>query len=72
MPERLPGEGEDWVRLRGDQGWRDVDGMMWRRDCLYKDHWDVTDPRTGTKVREVTFDGRIIWPDGPKQRGKQP
>ena len=26
--------------------------------------------RRGEKVREVTFDGRKIWPDGPKNKNK--
>jgi len=68
----LPGEGEGWIKLRGDQGWKDVDGHVWKKDRLHKDHWDVTDPRTGYKIREVDFHGRQIWPEGPKQRGRKP
>ena len=65
----LPGEGEGWVKLRGDQGWRAADGNIWKKDMLHKDHWDVMDS-DGRKIREVDFDGREIWPGGPKNRGK--
>jgi len=39
------------------------------KDKLHKNHWDVTDPKTGNKVLEVDFNGWQIWPDGPKHRG---
>jgi hypothetical protein len=52
-------------KLRGGQGYRDKDGNIWKKDQLHKDHWDVTD-RKGNKVKEVTFDGRQLWPNGPK------
>jgi RHS repeat-associated protein len=55
----------DAVKLKGNQGYRDKSGNTWKKDKLHKDHWDVTD-RKGKKVREVTFDGRILWPNGPK------
>ena len=35
----------------------------------HKDHWDVSDPK-GKKVKEVDFDGRKIWPGGPKNKNK--
>jgi hypothetical protein len=41
------------------------DLYKWKKDQLHKDHWDVTD-RKGNKVKEVTFDGRQLWPNGPK------
>ena len=55
----------DTVKLRGGQGYKDSKGNIWRKDMLHKDHWDVID-RKGNKIREVTFDGRQLWPDGPK------
>jgi hypothetical protein len=68
----LPGESEVWVKLKGDQGWRDSAGNIWKKDRLHKDHWDVSDPRTGTKIREVDFRGVQIWPAGPKNKNKRP
>jgi hypothetical protein len=67
----VPGVGEGWVKLRGAQGYRDVNGNIWKKDRLHKDHWDVSDS-TGKKIMEVDFSGRIIWPAGPKQRSKKP
>ncbi|MBI1337368.1 MAG: hypothetical protein GC164_10450 [Phycisphaera sp.] len=71
MTEPLPGQGEGWTKLRGDQGWRDAAGNIWRKDQLHKDHWDITD-RKGRKIREVDFAGRQIWPMGPKHKGNTP
>lgn len=69
MPSRTPpGFGHGWSKLRGGQGYRDPAGDLWRVDRLHGDHWDVSDP-VGRKVREVDFEGRQIWPDGPKNRG---
>ena len=68
----LPGEGPGWTKLRGDQGWRDADGYIWKKDKKHKDHWDVSDPATGKKVREVDFRGIQIWPEGPKNKNKRP
>jgi len=53
------------TKLRGNQGWRDENGNIWKKDMLHKDHWDVSD-RAGKKIKEVTFDGRELWPNGPK------
>lgn len=53
------------TKLKGSQGWRDEDGNIWRKDMLHKDHWDVSD-RAGKKIKEVTFDGRELWPNGPQ------
>lgn len=36
----------------------------------HKDHWDVTDPKTGKKLKEIDFDGNQICPDGPKNKNK--
>jgi hypothetical protein len=65
-----PGFGPGWVKLRGNQGWRDPQGYRWKLDRLHRDHWDVSDSR-GNKVREVDFEGNQIWPDGPKIRSKK-
>lgn len=59
------------IKLKGSQGWRDEAGNIWKKDMLHKDHWDVSD-RTGTKIKEVTFDGRELWPNGPKNSAFQP
>jgi hypothetical protein len=64
-----PGQGPGWVRLRGDQGWKAPDGLIWKKDRLHKDHWDVSDA-SGRKIREVDFSGIQIWPQGPKNRNK--
>lgn len=53
------------TKLKGSQGWRDTIGNIWKKDLLHKDHWDVTD-RTGKKIKEVDFNGRELWPNGPK------
>lgn len=64
-----PGHDKDWVKLRGGQGYRDPDGNIWKKDMLHKDHWDVSD-RKGNKIKEVDFNGRQIWPGGPKNKNK--
>ncbi len=61
---------EGAVKLPGDQGWRDPQGNIWKKDKLHKDHWDVTD-RAGEKIKEVDFSGRQIWPGGPKNMNKK-
>ena len=59
----------DVTKLKGDQGYKDKSGNIWKKDKLHKDHWDVTD-RKGNKIREVTFDGKQLWPNGPKNNNK--
>lgn len=56
-------------KLRGGQGYRDKDGNIWKKDKLHKDHWDVVDSK-GNKIKEITFDGRQLWPNGPKNKNK--
>jgi RHS repeat-associated protein len=58
------------TKLRNGQGWRDDEGNVWRKDQLHKDHWDVTNPKTGKKIKEIDFGGNQIWPDGPKNKNK--
>jgi hypothetical protein len=65
-----PGFGPTWVKLKGDQGFRDPNGFIWKIDRLHKDHWDVSD-RRGKKVREVLFNGSQLWPSGKKNRNKK-
>jgi RHS repeat-associated protein len=65
----LPGKSPGWIKLKGNQGWKDADGNLWKKDQLHKDHWDVSDAK-GSKVREVDFGGRQIWPEGPKNKNK--
>ncbi len=59
------------IKLKGGQGWKDKQGNIWKKDMKHKDHWDVTDPKTGKKVKEIDFDGNQIWPDGPKNKNKR-
>ncbi|MEY5041270.1 MAG: hypothetical protein RLZZ414_818 [Bacteroidota bacterium] len=58
-------------KLKGGQGWKDKDGNIWKKDMKHKDHWDVTDPKTNKKVKEIDFSGNQIWPDGPKNKNKR-
>lgn len=59
-----------WIKLKGDQGWKKKsDGTIWKKDKLHKDHWDVSDKK-GNKMKEITFDGRRLWPYGPKNKNK--
>jgi hypothetical protein len=67
----LPGSGGGWVKLKGDQGWRNADGSIWKKDMKHKDHWDVSDAK-GNKIKEVDFHGVQIWPAGPKNKNKKP
>ncbi len=71
---------EDFVKLKGDQGTKDEDGNFWKRDHKHKEngrnsrpapHWDVSD-RKGNKIMEVAEDGKVIWPDGNKNKNKRP
>jgi RHS repeat-associated protein len=64
-----PGHDKDWVKLRGSQGYRDPEGNIWKKDMLHRDHWDVSD-RKGNKIKEVDFNGKQIWPGGPKNKNK--
>lgn len=41
--------GNGWTKLKGNQGWRDESGRIWKKDQLHKDHWDIMD-RKGKKV----------------------
>jgi RHS repeat-associated protein len=66
----LPGKGKPgWTKLKGDQGWKDAEGNIWKKDKLHKDHWDVSDKK-GNKIREVDYDGNQLWPGGPKNKNK--
>lgn len=46
-------------KLRGNQGFKDRKGHIWKKDKLHKDHWDVSDSK-GRKIKEVDFNGRQI------------
>jgi RHS repeat-associated protein len=67
MLDKTKGLPPDAVKLKKDQGYRDKDGNIWKKDKLHKDHWDVSD-RKGRKIKEVRFDGTQLWPDGPKNK----
>lgn len=56
--------------MKNGQGWKDTNGNMWKRDMKHKDHWDVSNPKTGKKVMEVDFNGKQIWTNGPKNKNK--
>ena len=69
-----PGHNEDWTKARGETAWIDPEGNKWSEDKKHKDtipHWDVSD-RKGKKIKEVDKDGKKIWPDGNKNKGKKP
>lgn len=36
-----------------------------------KEYWDVTDPKTNKKIKEIDFEGNQIWPDGSKNKNKR-
>ena len=59
------------TKLRGGQGWRDKKGLIWKRDMKHKNHYDVTDPKKGKKVKEVDYNGKQIWPNGKKNKNKK-
>uniref|UniRef100_UPI000FF56FE2 RHS repeat domain-containing protein n=1 Tax=Bacteroides sp. OF04-15BH TaxID=2292281 RepID=UPI000FF56FE2 len=59
------------TKLRNGQGWKDKDGNVWKKDLKHKDHWDVTNPKTGKKVKEIDYNGQQIWPNGPKNKNKK-
>lgn len=65
-PETAP---DKFIRLPNGQGDKDQDGHIWKKDKLHKDHWDITD-RRGKKIKEVDYNGREIWPNGPKNKNK--
>ncbi len=65
-PETAPGE---FTPLRNGQGYKDKKGNIWKKDKLHKDHWDVSNSK-GKKIKEVDYNGREIWPNGPKNKNK--
>jgi hypothetical protein len=62
-----PGEGDEWIQLKGNQDWKDNKGNFWKKDKLHKDHWDVSNKK-GNKIREIDFNGRELWTNGPKNK----
>ncbi len=67
-PESSP---KDFTKLRGSQGYKEnKTGLNWKKDKLHKDHWDVSDQK-GKKVLEVDFQGKKLWPNGPKNNNKK-
>jgi len=62
---------DEFTKQKNGQGYKEKKtGHTWKKDMLHKDHWDVSDSR-GHKVKEVDFNGRQIWPDGPKNKNKR-
>jgi hypothetical protein len=37
----------------------------------HKDHWEITEPKSGKKIKEIDFEGNQIWPDGPKNKNEK-
>ena len=74
-----PGYNDEWTKRRGGPGFVDPDGNLWTPDMKHRNpgprnigpHWDVADP-DGNKIKEVNDDGTQIWPDGPKNKNKNP
>lgn len=62
---------DEFMKLKGNQGYKDKEGNIWKKDKLHKDHWDISN-RRGEKIREVDFNGDKIWPNGPKNKNKRP
>ena len=58
-------------KLKGNQGYLDENGNYWKKDMLHKDHWDISNKK-GKKIKEVDFNGKEIWPNGPKNKNKTP
>ena len=68
--EKCPYKGNpNFRKLKGDQGWKDTAGNIWKKDKKHKDHWDVSDAK-GNKIKEIDFNGNQIWPFGPKNKNK--
>lgn len=63
----LPGKSSSWIKLKGNQGWKDANGNFWKKDMKHKDHWDVSD-RKGDKIKEIDFNGDTLWPSGQKTK----
>lgn len=58
-----------WGKVKGKTTYVDPDGNHWSEDKFHKDHWDVAD-KNGNAIKEIGFDGRQLWPDGPKNKNK--
>lgn len=68
LPRKSYG-GEEWyeppkrgngkpVKAKGENSWVDKWGRIWKWDTKHRDHWDVTDPKTGKHIN-VNPDGSI-------------
>jgi len=69
-----PGYDDAWKKIKGTDGFLDPDGYKWAKDHKHKNripHWDVSDKK-GNKIKEVDFDGKELWPKGPKNKNKKP
>ena len=46
---KLPGKGSDFIKLKGNQGWKDPEsGLFYKKDKLHKDHW-IFQTQMGTR-----------------------
>ncbi|MCK9273127.1 RHS repeat-associated core domain-containing protein, partial [Candidatus Gracilibacteria bacterium] len=63
-------DNSDFTKLKGNQGYKDSNGNIWKKDMKHKDHWDISDSK-GRKVKEIDFEGNQIRPDGPKNKNKK-
>jgi len=63
----------EFSKLKNGQGFRDSKGRIWKIDQKHKnspsEHWDIIDSK-GNKVMEVDYNGKELWPNGPKNKGK--
>jgi hypothetical protein len=68
-----PGYSDEWKKIKSADGFLDPDGYKWAKDHRHKNripHWDVSDKK-GNKIKEVDFDGKELWPHGPKNKNKK-
>ena len=67
-PINSPG---DFIRLKKGQGYKEKSTKnIWQKDMKHKDHWDISNSK-GKKVKEVSFNGKQIWPNGKKNKNKK-
>ena len=63
-------EPKSFTKLKNGQGYKDRKGNIWKKDMKHKDHWDVSNNK-GVKIKEVDYNGKQIWPNGPKNKNKR-
>jgi len=63
---------EEFIKLKNWQWYKDENGLIWKKDMLHKDHWDISHPKTWDKVKEVDFFWNELWPNWPENKNKLP